>query len=118
MTSTKRIWVARAGRNGEAGRQPSIAAYLVLCLKSSACQRVAQFASQLPEVKRADAVRGQFDTILHVEAKDLTALNVVRDKIAGIRGVAGVSTSIVLTEQFDRVAGTKDMIVAPVHPVD
>lgn len=54
-------------------------------------------ASTMPEVVRCDALSGEIDLLVEIEAKDAASLNTVRDRLAALPGVLDVTTSVVLT---------------------
>ena len=58
--------------------------------------------SALPEVEACHALAGPIDLLLNVRCASNGALSALREAIAGLPGVAGVTTHVLLATRFDR----------------
>lgn len=90
-------------RRGAARPKGGVSAYMLLYLTGPICERVAKDIERIPQVKRSESIGGEIDMILMVEARDLEDLSDVRAQVEAIRGVARVTTGVVLKERFNRM---------------
>ena len=72
-------------------------AHLLVRLKGRrSCERIAPMAKAIPYVTRVDSVAGEIDLLVSVDADTLEAVEDVRRRVAGIDGVADVTTAVVI----------------------
>ncbi|ASJ10011.1 AsnC family transcriptional regulator [Thermococcus sp. P6] len=74
-----------------------VRAYVLLTVEIGKVESVIEEIKQIPGVRKADAVTGPYDAIVHLEAKDLGELTrkILHD-IHNIDGVIDTTTAIVV----------------------
>lgn len=87
--------------NGNSRVSP-VRAYMLLYLHGPICERILPGVARLPEVKLSQSLGGEIDMIVYVETETMDELNHVRDELERIHGVRKVTTTIILTDRFDR----------------
>ncbi|SDR12615.1 Lrp/AsnC family transcriptional regulator [Pseudovibrio sp. Tun.PSC04-5.I4] len=103
ITRLERNGTIRGYRADIGGIDPAhIAAYLFVRLSRTPMRTILDTLAAFPEVKRASSISGELDLIVEVVAPSMEALNNVRDAIATTDGVADLTTSVVLREEFQR----------------
>ncbi len=103
--SSVRDRIARMLANGVIRRYtidaaPESGTFSAICLLRLARtpdMAVVHAVSAMPEVSRCDALTGEIDLLVEIEAMAATTLNAVRDRIAALPGVTEVTTSLVLS---------------------
>ena len=86
----------------ETPAQSPVRAYMMLYLDGPICERVLPGVARLPEIKLSQSLGGEIDMIVYVETEKLEEMNRVRDELERIHGVHKVTTTIILTDRFDR----------------
>ncbi len=68
-----------------------------------ACRHVVPALQDLAEIRLATSTAGPVDLLLLAETAGTAELTALRDRVAAIRGVASVETTLVLETQIDRL---------------
>lgn len=77
-------------------------AYMTVVTEAKRCAEVAPRLHAIADIKRCHSVAGRTDLVLWIEASDAQRLQAVRDEVAAIDGVVGVTTLPVLVQRFER----------------
>lgn len=86
-------------------RTNGVHAYLLVCAGGPGQDALATALEAFPEVRVCDAVSGETDLILQVQAPDVAAIDRVRAAVAALPGVARTRTALVMQTRFQRGEG-------------
>lgn len=84
------------------GAETAARAYMLVTTAGAQCALVAPRLLGIAEIVRCDSVPGKIDMVLTVHARDASAVQAVRDRVASTEGVVSVVTLPVLVERFAR----------------
>lgn len=87
--------------NGKSRVAP-VRAYMLIYLNGPICERILPGVARLPEIKLSQSLGGEIDMIVYAETETMDEMNHVRNELDRIHGVRKVTTTIVLTDRFDR----------------
>ncbi|MGZ5958799.1 MAG: Lrp/AsnC family transcriptional regulator [Myxococcaceae bacterium] len=85
-----------------ANRTTDVHAYLLVCASGPGQDALAAALEAFPEVRVCDAVSGETDLILQVQAPDVAAIDRVRAAVAALPGVSRTRTALVMQTRFHR----------------
>ncbi len=75
----------------------AVSAFIMVDVAGDHTKSAYKTITRIPLVKRVDAVTGNFDLVVQIEAETLEALNeLVLSRIRGVDGVIKTSTAIIL----------------------
>ena len=92
-----------AGYTIRRGNQTAdVHAYLLVSASGPGQDALAAALEAFPEVRVCDAVSGELDLILQVQARDIAGIDRVRAAVAALPGVARTRAALVMQTRFQR----------------